>query len=144
MTTQSNKLNKTTQKYIDIIDSGHIREREIISMRSLMNRDKEAARAIFDAWEHADTELTIDVQQSQKGYDFLMNQWKTPTGAERKNNPFGYREQRILENFSNFTLKSLYNAGTAHIDNYLPLYYCNSKDSNGFEYYYDGKVNIVG
>lgn len=134
-------INKTTQKYIDIIKSGHIEERQIIDMRSYMNRDKEAARAIFDVWED---ELTISTSQQQKGYDFLMNQWKTPTGAERKNNPFGYREQTILENFSDFTLKSLYNAGNSYVDNYLPLYSCNSKDGNGFEYYYNGEVNIVG
>lgn len=134
-------ISKTAQKYIDIINTGKITEREIISMRSLINRDKEAARAIFDAW---NDELELETSQQQKGYDFLIDQWKTPKGIERKNNPFGYREQEILENFRDFTLKSLYNAGNAYTDNYLPLYSCNSKDGNGFEYYYNGKVNIVG
>jgi hypothetical protein len=135
-------ISKAAKKYIDIINSGRITEREIISMRSLINRDKEARNEIFEAWD--DKELELDPAQQQKGYDFLMNQWKTPTGTERKNNPFGYREQEILEDFRDLTLKSLYNAGNYHVDNYLPLYSCNSKDGNGFEYYYNGKVNIVG
>lgn len=139
----ANKPSKTMTKYLVIIATGIISEQEIISMRSFMNRDKEAARQIFNAWD--DQELAISEEQAQKGYDFLMDQWKSPSGKERKNNPFGYREQEILENFSHFTLKSLYNnSGYSQITNYLPLYSCISKDGSAFEYYYDGKVNITG
>lgn len=140
-TTTAN-LPQSAKKYISIIKSGLIQEREIISMRSLMNRNKEAATAIFEAWQGE--ELAITEDQADKGLTFLLDQWKSPSGKERKNNPFGYREQEILENFSHFTLNSLYNAGNSFVDNYLPLYHCHSKTGGSFEYYYNGKVNIVG
>lgn len=143
MQTENKTISKTTQKYIDIVNSGSITESQIISMRSHMNKDKEAARAIFSAWDAKELELSAD--QIQKGFEFLMNAWKTPKGIERKNNPFGYREQKILENFRDITLPSLYdNSKYGQSPYYLPLYYCNSKDGNGFEYYYDGEIHIVG
>lgn len=137
------------KKYNAIIQAGKIEEREIISMRSFMHKSKENARFIFDAMNdyrdtNQDQNLSLSPDQNQKGYDFLMNCWKTPRGIERKNNPFGYREQAILENFSHFELKGFYNAGNAYRNFYLPLYECISKDGNSFEYYYNGEVNIVG
>lgn len=142
-------ITPTMKKYAVIIKTGYIDEREIISMRSFMHKSKENARFIFDAMnefreKNQDGNLSLSADQSQKGYDFLMNVWKTPRGIERKNSPFGYREQAILENFSRFELKDFYNAGNTHHDFYLPLYECISKDGNSFEYYYNGKVNIVG
>lgn len=142
MNTQTVKMNKTTAKYLQIIASGAIEENQIIAMKSFMGKSKENAQDIFNAF--ASEGLSLSVAQTEKGYDFLMKQWKTPTGAERKNNPFGYREQDILANFSHFTLKSFYNAGNAYVDFYIPLYECVSKDGASFEYYYNGEVNIVG
>lgn len=134
---------KSAKKYIDIIKSGIIQEREIVLMRSLMNNNKEAATAIYEAWN--EDEIGITEEQGQKGYDFLMNQWKSPSGKERKNNPFGYREQHVLETFSHFTLHSLYdNSRYGGRPNLLPIYACYDKDGASFEYYYDEKVNIVG
>lgn len=138
----TNTIPASAKKYIAIIKSGIIQEREIISMRSLMNRNKDAATAIFEAWN--DNELAISHEQTDKGYSFLLDQWKSKTGKVRKNNPFGYREIAVLENFSHFTLKSLYNAGNAYVDNYLPLYCAIARDGSGFEYYYNGEINITG
>lgn len=136
-------ITRSIQKYIDILKTGLIQEREIISMRSLMNKNKDAAQVIFEFWDGQ--ELSIAEDQALKGYEFLIDQWKTPRGVERKNNPYGYREQEILENFSHFTLTSLYDASrNRQFTNYLPLYRCYSKDGNAFEYYYNGEVNIVG
>lgn len=135
-------LTKTAKKYMAIIEKGQIEESEIISMKSFMGKSKENARFIFDAMQ--DKELTLSDAQNQKGYDFLMKCRFTPTGKERQNNPFGYREENILDNFSHFELSSFHNAGNAYVDYYLPLYICVSKDGNSFEYYYNGKVNIVG
>lgn len=136
-------ITKSIKKYLDILKTGTIKESEIVSMRSLMSKDKDAATIIFGEW--PEDGLTISEDQNKKGYDFLMDQWKSKTGKERKNNPYGYREQEILENFSHFTLASLYDASTyGQSAYYLPLYDCHSKDGNSFEYYYNGKVNIVG
>lgn len=139
--TQVTTISKTAKKYLAIIESGTIAERDIIAMRSFMHKSKENARFIFDAMQ--DKELTLSPEQNKKGLEFLNNQRKTPNGKERKNNPFGYREENVLDNFTHFTLLSFYNAGNAYRDYYLPLYTCNGNETC-FEYYYNGKVNIVG
>lgn len=131
------------EKYVDIIKSGHIEENQITSLRSWLNNSAtpEERNEIWEVWED---ELLLSISQNQKGIQFLLNEWKTPRGQERKNNPFGYREQEILKNVNDITLKSLYDAGNMYVKNYLPLYSCNDKDGNSFEYYYNGKINIVG
>jgi hypothetical protein len=140
MSTQT--LSKPAAKYLAIFAKGIIEEREIISMRSFMGKSKENAQLIFSHF--PENGMSISDDQARKGYDFLMNQWKTPTGADRKNNPFGYREQNVLENYSHIILKSLYNAGNCYHDYYLPLYEVVAKDGSAFEYYYNGQINIVG
>jgi hypothetical protein len=111
-------------------------------MRSLMNKNKEAAQ-ILNEMVYNSEGLTLSPDQNEKGYNFLMNQWKTPRGIERKNNPFGYREQSALETFKHFELIGFYNAGNAYTNSYLPLYECIGEESS-FEYYYNGTVNIIG
>lgn len=135
------KLSATAKKYLSIIESGKIGERDIIAMRSFMHKSKENADIIFEAMQGKELELTPE--QNKKGFDFLQNQRTSPTGKERKNNPFGYREEAILDNFSHFTLGSFYDAGNAYRSFYLPLYYCYGNETS-FEYYYNGKVNIIG
>lgn len=140
--TTTTSISKTAKKYLEILATGHIEESQIIAMKSFMGKSKENAQTIFSAFPEAG--LLLSNAHNQKGIAFLLKQWKTPTGAERKNNPYGYREQDILENFSHFTLKSLYNAGNAYVDYYIPPYECVATDGATFEYYYNGKINIVG
>lgn len=61
----------------------------------------------------------LSTEQSLKGFDWLKNLWVTPKGAERKNNPFGYREQNAIENFDRITLKGYYDAGNYHHTHYV-------------------------
>lgn len=131
------------QKYLNIINSGTITENELIALKSFINSNKDAYTVLSTAiWANEDG-LKLTPEQNKKGYDFLMDCWKTPRNVERKNNPFSYREQDILENFAHFTLKGFYDAGNSYRSYYLPLYECHSND-NSFEYYYNGKVNIIG
>jgi hypothetical protein len=132
------------QKYLDIINSGIIEESQIISMKSLMNDNKDARQLIFEAL-HETEGLRLTESQNIKGYSFLMNQCKTPRGIERKNNPFGYREQAALEEFSHFELVDFYDAGNKNHSFYLPVYDVVTKGNGyGFQYYYNGKVNVIG
>lgn len=138
-------ITPTIQKYLNVIASGKIEESTIIAMKSLMGKNKDAANVINEALYANDSkELQLSDKQNKKGIVFLLNQWKTPNGKDRKNNPFGYREQKILENFSHFTLSGFYDAGNSYVTFYIPIYSCWSKDGNGFEYYYNGEVNIIG
>lgn len=104
---------------------------------------KSEIKAIFNDSNFEDFELSAE--QSLKGFDWLKNLWVTPKGAERKNNPFGYREQSALENFDRITLKGYYYAGNRYFTHYIPLYDVYAKTDYGFEYYvWNGQISIIG
>lgn len=89
--------------------------------------------------------LNLSDEQNLKRFNWLKNLWLTPKGVERKNNPFGYREQDALENFSHITLKGFYDAGNYHHTYYIPMYDVYTKDGYGFEHYVSGgEINITG
>lgn len=129
---------KTDQILKSIEQNGVVTEQQIKLLCRRMNNGENIDVSYI--W---DNQPELTPEQNKKGIDFLMNQYKTPTGAIRKNNPFGYREQEILENFKNFTLIGFYDAGRYGNKFFVPLYGCNS-ESNGFEYYYLQGVQIVG
>lgn len=116
-----------------------ITEREISLLKRRANRG-ENIEGIYRIMDENDIEVTPE--QSAKGFAWLWNQYKTPTGKERKNNPFGYREIEILENYKGeaFTFRGFYDAGNRYFKNLLPLY-----EIGGMEYYVSGgKINIIG
>jgi hypothetical protein len=131
-------------EFKNIMENNIITEKEInlIKMRMNNNRVDESTQEVIDyIWDNS-PELTPD--QNKKGIDYLRNVWKSPTGKERTNNPFGYREQEILDTFQYFELRGFYDAGNRYIKFYVPLYNCVGADSS-FEYaFYNGKVNILG
>ena len=130
---------KTTEILKEVNESNSITEKQI---NLLKNRANKGEKIDFSSiWDNPPT-LTED--QNKKGIDFLRNLHKTPTGKERQNNPFGYREVNILENFESFELAGFYDISRYGQRSFLvPLYNCNGKDGS-FQYYYDGKVQIVG
>lgn len=86
----------------------------------------------------------LSEDQNRQGIEYLLNQWKTPKGVERKNNPFGYMEQEALNTFEHFTLRELYNSGNANRNYYIPLYEVHAGNC-GFIYHMNkGIINIVG
>ena len=131
-------------EFKNIMENNIITEKEInlIKMRMNNNRVDETTQEVIDyIWDNS-PELTPD--QNKKGIDYLRNLWKSPTGKERTNNPFGYREQEALDTFQYFELRGFYDAGNYNNKFYVPLYNCVGADSS-FEYaFYGGKVNILG
>jgi hypothetical protein len=131
-------------QFKNIMETNTITEKEINLIKNRMNNDKvdEATQQVIDyIWDNS-PQLTPD--QNKKGIDFLRNLWKSPTGKERTNNPFGYREQDTLETFEYFELRGFYDAGNRYRKFYVPLYTCVGANSN-FEYaFYNGQVNILG
>jgi len=93
-------------------------------------------------------ELTPD--QNKKGFDWLYNLYKSPTGKERVNTPFGYRESSVLENFNKIKLTDYrdtanYYQAQAKIKNYVPVYTVYAKDGHTFEYsVHGGAIDISG
>jgi len=117
-----------TNFYETIAAAGVITERQIITIKSRANRGA-------DVWEIFNNgNLRITQEQTKKGLSWLLNQWKTPRGIERKNNPFGYREQGILENFSHFELVDFYEDCNPWRCFYYPIYRVVSRSGNFFDY----------
>jgi len=86
--------------------------------------------------------IPLTPEQSEKGRRYLYNLWKTPRGKERKNNPFGYREEDIIDNLREIRLRDVY---SERGNFYVPLYEAISKQGNSMEYYVSGgKISIVG
>jgi len=131
-------------EFKNIMENNIITEKEVnlIKMRMNNNRVDESTQEVIDyIWDNS-PELTPD--QNKKGIDFLRNLWKSPTGKERTNSPFGYREEQALDTFEYFELRGFYDAGNYNNKFYVPLYTCVGADSS-FEYaFYNGKVNILG
>ena len=130
----------------EIKENGVITENQINLIKRRLNSGKDDSE-LDDLLEYInDNSPKLSNEQNKKGYEFLMNLWKSPTGKERKNSPFGYREESVLENFEYFELAgflSFYGLGS------IPIYNVIGKSSNtsfsgSFQYYYDGKVNIIG
>lgn len=88
------KANATTNKVNEIIERGFITESEINLLKNRVNNGRADVCELDDLGG-----LAITDEQTAKDLNWLLNKWKTPRGTERKNNPFGYREEDILENF---------------------------------------------
>jgi hypothetical protein len=128
----------------NMMETNTITEKEINLIKLRMNNDKVddfTQEAIDFIWDNS-PQLTPD--QNKKGIDYLRNLWKSPSGKERVNNPFGYREQDALETFEYFELRGFYDAGNRYRKFYVPLYVCVGAETS-FEYYISGgEINIVG
>jgi len=130
------------RKYEGIIKSGKIEESELVSLNSFYNKNKDN-KDYIDSLLYGDevNELELSNEQNFKGYHFLNGLRFTPTGKDRSNSPFGYREDSILDNFDRFTFCGFYSENGRY---YIRMYNCYSKDGNSFQYYYNGKMNIIG
>lgn len=111
-----------------------ISERQIKLLQRRANAgDKEA-----DFWGE---EIEVDDEYSAKLYKWIYNLYKTPTGKVRKNSPFGYREIEILDNYEGerFDFVGFHDKGNLRFSSYIPLY-----SLCGMDFYFDGKLNIIG
>jgi hypothetical protein len=115
-----------------------VTENEINLLKNRLNKGE-----VIDLSVIYNNEIEITSEQTEKGIAFLLNQWETPKGKERLNNPFGYREKETLETFERFYFVGFYDAGNSYIKQMLPIYLVCGKETT-FEYYYNGKIQIIG
>lgn len=132
---------KTKELLEKIVKAGVITEQEINLLKRRMNAGEkiELPQSIYDG------EINVTPEQSAKGWAWLKNQYQTPAGKERKNNPFGYREIDVLEAPDHyFYFVGFYDAGKYGNVYSLPIYLvCGAGTS--FEYYVSGgEINIIG
>lgn len=130
---------KTTEILQAIEEASQVTEKQISLLKRRLNAGEQIDLSYI--WDNAPA---ITPEQNAKGLKYLLNLWKTPAGKERKNNPFGYREEEILTNFECFSLAGFYDAGNHGHKFYVPLY-----DVCGaglcFQYYMNGgRISIVG
>lgn len=130
---------KTAELLQQIETANQITEAQILLLKNRMNKGESIDVSFI--W---DGEIMLTPEQNKKGIDFLRNLWKTPKGVERKNSPFGYREEQVLETFTHFELRGFHDVSRyGQNPFYLPLYVC-CGESGSFEYYYNGTCNIIG
>ena len=75
-------------------DKDYLTEQEINLIKLRGNRGEEIPHNLI-----AEKEYEVTPEQARKGFNWLWNLYKTPSGRERKNNPYGWRELYVLENF---------------------------------------------
>lgn len=146
LSTEKMARGSKVSEYYGIKESNVITEKQVNLIKNRLNagkKDAELEDIVQYIWDNA-PDLTPD--QNKKGHEFLMSLWKSPTGKERVNNPFGYREQEALEQFDHFSLAGFHDASRyGQAPYYIPLYDVWMKDGEyGFQYYYNGEVSIVG
>jgi hypothetical protein len=124
-----------------------ITEKEILLISRRQNAKKDLKelqkyQTLLDDGE----EIRVTDEQAQKGFDWLLDQYKTPRGIERKNNPFGYREEEAIDSgLDYFTYDGHFDAGNTHVSWFAPIYTFHGKDGGSFQYYLSGgKINIIG
>ena len=134
-------MSKIFEKYKTIILDDTFTESSISSFRSLMNGYKrtnltDEERESLDYLFGENAPYSITPAQTTKGLDWLFNLRFTARGKERKNNPFGYREQSILDDFDRFELSGLYDDSDGYngFHNFKPIYKAIASDGGCFEY----------
>lgn len=119
-----------------------ITEKEISLIKRRLNDGTYKSDEVYEMIGEDGKALTSE--QQEKGKAWLMDKWKSSTGKERENNPFGYREQEILDKFKGIRLKEFYDAGNYGFHNYTPYYEVEGNETS-FEYVVKGgEVSILG
>lgn len=87
-------------------ERGWIEENEILLLKRRRNRGERI---------QIENPIPVSYDQAQKGFAWLWDKYRTPRGAERKNNPFTDREMEALEwakeNGARFTFNGFYGTG---------------------------------
>ena len=132
-------------------EKGYLTEREVLLFKNRINKGEDYREELEKFFESVpDDGYKLEDTQIEKGRAWLMNLWKTPRGKERKNNPFGYREQHVLENFKEIKLLEYVNRANLiqskyGIRCYVPYYAVIGTDGTGFDYLvWAGECEILG
>jgi hypothetical protein len=123
-----------------------ITEKQILLIGRRLNNKHDLKEVDALYTEAQEDGLQVTPEQAQKGFEWLWNLYKSPTGKERKNNPYGYREQEALDSrLKGFTYDGHIDAGNSFVSWYAPIYTFIGKDGGCFQYYVSGgNINIIG
>lgn len=124
-----------------------ISERQIRLIGRRLNNDHELGEELADLLAKAEEgEIQVSFSQAQKGFDWLMNLYKTPANKIRKNNPYGYREMEALDSgLDHFTYDGHIDMGMYSSSWFTPIYTFVGKNGSSFQYYVKGgEIQIIG
>lgn len=108
-------MKQTSEKIIAAAEErGYIEENEIALLKRRRNRGERI---------QIQNPIPVSYDQAQKGFAWLWDKYRTPRGAERKNNPFSNSEATALEwakmHGARFTFEGFYTTGR---DWHEPIY----------------------
>jgi len=114
-------------------------EKEVLLLKRRINSGKLTVEEALKVKPEEGWNLTPE--QTEKARKWLKNQWKTPLGVERANNPFGYREEAAINTFKSVSLVDFYSPRGNY---YYPVYNAYGTDGN-FDYtVIGGDIMILG
>tara|TARA_R100000231_G_scaffold33800_2_gene29711 strand:+ start:1703 stop:2113 length:411 start_codon:yes stop_codon:yes gene_type:complete len=120
-------------------------EKELNALKNHMNRIDSSEAIKLNSLVANKQGTKLDQTQVKKGFKYLYNLGFTPKGVERKNSPFGYREEYIVKNPKTIELLQYHDAGNRNFSFYVPYYEAIGKDGTSMEYFVSGgKINIWG
>lgn len=108
-------MKQTSEKIIAAAEErGWINENEILLLKRRRNRGERI---------QLENQIPVSYEQAQKGFAWLWDKYRTPRGAECKNNPFSNSEEKALEwakmHGARFTFNGFYGTGNNW---YEPIY----------------------
>lgn len=136
--------------YIKLSKRTKLSEKELNALKNWINNKATRAErneVLENIYETSSTmgAIALTSDQVAKGKKYVYNLGFTPKGAERKNSPYGMREEYIVKNLKDIGLLGFYDAGNMFMKFYVPLYQAEGKDGSSMDYYVSGgKINIIG
>ena len=120
----------------EIKAQGYATEKQILLLKSRMNRNKENASEINELTANI-MPIRLTAEQAEKGREWLLRKNLKNNGEFRKNATLSEIETSVLKNAKEAYLSDFYNLGDGRFVNNVPIYrYENENDA--FDYYVQG------
>lgn len=117
----------------EIKAQGYATEKQILLLKSRMNRNKENASEINELTANI-MPIRLTAEQAEKGREWLLRKNLKNNGEFRKNATLSEIETSVLKNAKEAYLSDFYDLGDGRFSNNVPIYrYENENDY--FEYY---------
>ncbi len=134
---------RTNKQILEFVrENGYITERDILNLKSRLNNGRMTGS---EADEITGLHPSVTDEQARKGFAWLWNLYKSPSGKVRKHNPFGAREVAALgdgwDASARFTFDGFVNVGR-FVSYYVPVYTLERGDDT-FQYYVNGGQIVI-
>lgn len=133
------------KKSADILAQKILNEKDIKLIITRLNSMDSDTAGVVQKLVHAGVYWRLTPEQIERGRKWLLNQWKTPRGIERKNSPFGWREEEVIERMDTIVLSGFTDTGSAGYPYYTATWVIYGKNGKSFEYVrHAGGCKVIG